>query len=162
MEKTIKIGKTSVRLNNNIGWIRAYRNQFGHDILPSLMPLVMTILDLIGAFIDEAGQADISIAGLIKATDTEKMLDAVIHASGFEAVEIINITWALAKAANRDIPEPEEWEKQFEAFPLDIVVPAIWKLTIEGMVSSKNLKRLESLKATLQPKEAKTETATEA
>ena len=156
MEKTIKVGKTSVKLNNNIGWLRAYRSQFGHDILPTLMPLVATILDLLGALLDEEGRADVSIAGLIKAADTDKMMDALIHASGFEMVELINITWALAKCADPQIDEPEEWEKQFDAFPLDVVLPAVWKMVIGGLVSSKNLKRLDDLKKAIQP------TATEA
>lgn len=156
MEKTIKVGKKSVKLNNNIGWLRAYRSQFGHDILPTLMPLVATILDLLGALLDEEGRADVSIAGLIKAADTDKMMDALIHASGFEMVELINITWALAKCADPQIDEPEEWEKQFDSFPLDVVLPSVWKMVIEGLVSSKNLKRLDDLKKAIQP------TATEA
>lgn len=151
MEKTIKIGKTPVKLNNNIGWLRAYRSQFGRDILPSIMPLVATLLDVMGALLDEEGTANVSVASLIKAADSDKMLDAVIHASTFEAVEIVNITWALAKCANDDIDDPETWEKQFDVFPLDTVVPAIWKLVIEGLVSSKNLKRLDDLKKKLQP-----------
>ena len=151
MEKTIKIGKTSVKLNNNIGWLRAYRSQFGHDILPTLMPIAASVLDLLGALIDENGAADISITGLIKAVDSDKMVDAVIHASGFEVVEFVNITWALAKCADETIPEPEEWEKQFETFPLDIVVPAVAKLILDGTVSSKNVKRLGSLKKTNEP-----------
>lgn len=151
MEKTVKIGKTPVKLNNNIGWLRAYRSQFGNDILPSIMPLVATLLDVIGAMLDDDGSTDISVASLIKAADSDKMLDAVIHASTFEAVEIVNITWALAKCANDDIDDPETWEKQFDVFPLDTVVPAIWKLVIEGLVSSKNLRRLDDLKKKLQP-----------
>lgn len=151
MEKTIKIGKTPVKLTNNIGWLRAYHSQFGRDILPSIMPLVATLLDVMGALLDEEGTANVSVASLIKAADSDKMLDAVIHASTFEAVEIVNITWALAKCANDDIDDPETWEKQFDVFPLDTVVPAIWKLVIEGLVSSKNLRRLDDLKKKLQP-----------
>lgn len=151
MEKTIKIGKTPVKLNNNIGWLRAYRSQFGRDILPSIMPLAATLLDIMGALLDDDGTANVSVASLIKAADSDKMLDAVIHASTFEAVEIVNITWALAKCANDDIDDPETWEKQFDVFPFDTVVPAIWKLVIEGLVSSKNLRRLDDLKKKLQP-----------
>lgn len=148
MEKTIKIGKVPVKLNNNIGWLRAYRNQFGHDILPTLMPIAASVLDLLGALIDENGTANIDIASLIKAADSDKMIDAVIHASGFEVVELINIVWALAKCADPDVPDPETWEKQFEVFPLDTVVPEVAKLIISGTVSSKNVKRLANLRAT--------------
>lgn len=154
MEKTIKIGKIPVRLSNNIGWLRAYRSQFGHDILPTLMPIAATIVDLLGALINEEGAVEVSSAALIKNADSDKMIDAVIHASGFEAVEIVNIIWALAKCADPDIPEPEIWERQFDEFPLDVVVPAVYKLVIEGAMSSKNRRRLEGITNTLQPNKA--------
>ena len=31
MEKVIKIGDKDVRLNNNIGWAMAYKDQFGKE-----------------------------------------------------------------------------------------------------------------------------------
>lgn len=151
MEKTIKIGKTPVRLNNNIGWIRAYRSQFGHDILPTLMPLAATILDILGALISEDGTVEVNPASILRNADSDKMLDAIIHASGFEAVEIVNITWALAKSADPELDDPETWERQFEEFPLDTVVPAVWTLVLQGAVSSKNRKRLETITKALQP-----------
>ena len=38
MEKTINIGNKSVRLSNNVSWTMEYRDQFGQDIIPTLMP----------------------------------------------------------------------------------------------------------------------------
>lgn len=152
MEKVIKIGKVPVRLNSNIGWVRAYNNQFGHDILPTLMPLVATILDLAGALVDKAGSEGMTTEALLEAIDSEKMVDALIHASGFEAVEVSNITWALAKCADPEIAAPEEWERQFDVFPLDVILPAIWKLILESSVSSKNRQRLEQIREKFQPK----------
>ena len=58
MEKTIKIGKQSVRLNNNISWAIAYRDQFGRDIIPALMPLLASALDIISGIINETGKTD--------------------------------------------------------------------------------------------------------
>lgn len=154
MEKTIKIGKTPVKLSNNTGWAMEYRDQFGHDIIPTLMPLAASTLDVIGGIIKETGKiSDITITDLVQVIDTDDMLNAIIHASGLEFVEFINITWALAKCADESIPEPREWVRQFETFPVDEVIPAVFGLIFRGLVSSKNLKRLENLKASLRPTE---------
>lgn len=152
MEKTIKIDKKSVRLSNNVGWTMEYRDQFNHDIIPTLMPMLAGILDILGGVVETVGKTkDVGYDDLIKAVNSDKMYDAVIHMSGLEFVEFINIVWAMAKAADDSIPEPREWVKQFSSFPLDDIAPAVFRLIIEGVMSSKNVKRLESLVKALQP-----------
>ena len=152
MEKTIKIGNKAVKLNNNIGWALAYRDQFGRDIIPALMPLLAGALDLMAGIVSETGKAkDISLEDLITVLDGDRLMDAVIHLGGLELTDFVNITWALAKSADDDIPEPREWVKGFDTFPLDVVAPAVFELVSKGLVSSKNLKRLEELKRSLQP-----------
>lgn len=160
MEKTIKIGKKSVRLNNNISWAIAYRDQFGRDIIPTLMPLLASALDIMSGLINETGKTDdIEVADLAKLADGDTLLNAAIHFSGFEFVDLLNITWALAKAADEDIPDPGEWIKQFDTFPIDVVAPAVFGLIFRGVVSSKNLKRLEDLKKKIQPKSTLTQSS---
>ena len=152
MEKTIKIGNKAVKLNNNIGWALAYRDQFGRDIIPALMPLLAGALDLMAGIVSETGKAkDISLEDLITVLDGDRLMDAVIHLGGLELTDFVNITWALAKSADDDIPEPREWVKGFDTFPLDVVAPAVFELVSKGLVSSKNLKRLEDLKTKIQP-----------
>ncbi len=72
---------------------------------------------------------------------------------------VINVTWAMAKAADESIDPPKRWVRQFDAFPLDVIGPAIFDMVLKGFVSSKNLKRLkgigESLKK-LQPSNSTT------
>jgi hypothetical protein len=63
---------------------------------------------------------------------------------------IINVTWAMAKAADEDIEPPKRWVRQFEEFPLDVIVPAVYELVLKGFVSSKNLKRLKKASASLR------------
>ena len=47
MEKTIKIDeKNSVRLSNNVGWLLAYRDQFGVDIITSLVPVLNAFIEI--------------------------------------------------------------------------------------------------------------------
>ena len=48
--KTINVGNKEVRLSNNIGWTIIYRDQFGHDIVSSLTPMLAAGLDLISGF----------------------------------------------------------------------------------------------------------------
>lgn len=152
MEKTIKIDKKSVRLSNNLGWVMEYRDQFNHDIIPTLMPMLAAVLDVLGGVVETVGKTkEVGFDDLIKAVNSDKMLDALIHMSGLEFVELINIIWAMAKAADESIPEPREWVRQFNSFPLDDITPVVFRLIVEGVMSSKNVKRLEGLIKALQP-----------
>ena len=153
MEKTIKIGDKEVRLNNNVGWTMNYRDQFGHDIVPSIMPFFIGGIDIIKGLIEGIEDSDgVDVAGILKAADTDALVDAAIHLSGVEMTDVINITWSLAKTADEDIPEPRIWVKQFETFPLDEIVPEVVALILAGMSSSKNLERLKRAIKDLQPK----------
>lgn len=146
MEKTIKIGKQEVRLSNNFSWAMIYRDQFGHDILVTLTPMMAAALDVVSGLLSEVSvDGKIERAALFKALDGDKFLDAVIHLGGFESVDIVNIAWAMAKAADDDVPDPRTWIKSFEVFPLDTIVPELFSMALKGLVSSKNLKRLKDL-----------------
>lgn len=146
MEKTVKIGKQDVRLSNNISWAIIYRDQFGHDIIPTLMPMLAAILDILSGMLSEyGGDKKVDALDLLKNMDGDKLLDAVVHLSGLEFVEFINITWAMAKVVDDDIPEPKVWVRQFDEFPVDTIAPELSSLIFKGLVSSKNLKRLKDL-----------------
>ncbi len=160
MEKTIKIGKKSVKLNNNVSWAIVYRDQFGRDIIPTIMPLFASALDIISGIINETGKTDdIELTDLAKLADGDSLLNAAIHLGGFEFTDLICITWALAKCADEDIPAPREWIEQFDTFPVDVVAPEVFSLIFKGVVSSKNLKRLENLKKRIQPTSISTQSS---
>ena len=63
---------------------------------------------------------------------------------------VINVLWAMAKAADETIDPPKRWVRQFETFPLDVVMPTIFDMVLKGFISSKNLKRLETVKKNLK------------
>ena len=152
MEKTIKISGQNVKLNNNIGWAICYRDQFGKDVIPTLMPMFAAGLDVISGLISETGKTDsVSIADLAEITTGDRLIDMMVHLGGLEFVDFINITWALAKCADDSIPDPNEWVRQFDEFPVDVIAPAVVQLIYKGVVSSKNRKRLETLKTRIQP-----------
>lgn len=172
MEKTIKIGKKSVKLNNNIGWTLAYRDQFGRDVIPAIMPMFASAMDIISGIVAETGKVEkvsvedgkvekvtdedgkvkkVTVEDIMKVIDGDSLIDAVIHLGGLEIVDFINIVWALAKCADEGIPEPSEWVKEFDEFPLDVIAPEVIKLVAKGVISSKNLERLKNLTKTIQP-----------
>ena len=153
MEKIIKIGKQEVRLNNNVAWTMEYRDQFGKDVIPVVMPLLSSMIEGLSTVIAEAGD-EINLSTIAEAVQG-RAIDIMLPMFQAEFVDIvINVTWAMAKVADEDIEPPKQWVRQFEEFPLDVVAPAVFDLVMKGFVSSKNLKRLkkigESVK-TLQP-----------
>lgn len=155
MEKTIIIGNKDVRLNNNIGWTIDYRDQFGQDIIPSLLPMAAAVLDLVKGILNEIDDNEngenINLKDILKVLDGDTLLDALVHLGGLEFGDFINITWSMAKCADETIPEPRKWVKQFETFEIDVVAPEVFSLIFNGLVSSKNLNRLRNIKTNLQP-----------
>lgn len=150
MEKIIKIGEHEVKLNNNVAWTMEYRDQFGKDIIPALMPVLASMIEGVSSVIAEAGADKIEIESLATAIEGRSM-DILLPLFQVEFVDtIINVTWAMAKAADENIEPPKRWVRQFETFPLDVIVPSVYELIFKGFVSSKNLQRLKSIGASLK------------
>ena len=150
MEKVIKIGKKEVKLSNNVAWTMEYRDQFGKDIVPALMPVIASIMEGASALIGEADNGEINVSDIASAIEGRAM-DVLLPLFQVEFVDtIINVTWAMAKAANEDLDPPKKWVRQFDEFPLDVVVPAVYDMVLKGFVSSKNLKRLKTIKKSLK------------
>ena len=153
MEKIIKIGDKDVRLDNNIGWTMAYRDQFGKDILPVIMPFITTMIESVSAVLADAEtDGEITAEGIANALSGHS-LDVVLPLYQAEFVDlIINVCWAMAKHADETIDPPKKWVRQFEGFYLDEIIPELADLVIKGVVSLKNRERLEGIKKKLRPK----------
>ena len=133
-------------------------------------PMACYCLDLLWNRGDEVGDATNPRTGeKIEFKDVTKMLatlsggslsDAFVELSGLRFVDLINITWAMAKAADEDIPDPKTWVREFGTFPVDVIVPEVLGLALEGMASAKNLKRLQSavkkIRTNLEPSSSTT------
>ena len=170
MTKTIDLGSgREITLSNELSWMIEYRSQFGQDILPVLMPLILSLSQGISAVVEEAGGMDkITEETFFRVLGAESFVDVALKLSAFEIVDILYITWAMAKAYDSDIPEPNTWIKglggdNHEEVPLvDVLIPAVADLIIKGVVSSKNSKRLtesiETIKGSLQPKKTQKKT----
>lgn len=150
MIKTISINEEQdVTLSNNVGWLLVYKDQFGQDIVPSLIPILNAGIDLVySIYTTTGGKLD---KDTIAKLDTDVIEAAIYKLAGFEMVDFLNVVWAMAKNADDKIPEPRKWLNQFEVFPMDLIVPAVFDLLYKGMVSSKNSKRLQELIGTLKP-----------
>ena len=140
MVKTIKIDKdTNLTLSNNLGWVINYKNQFGHDILPDVMPIISAITRVIG----EIAQSNSTDAyEMIRTLDKDALQDALIELCSIQFVDFLHHVWALAKANDKSIEGPDTWVEQFDSFPIDVIAPAVFELLTKGLVSSKNLKSL--------------------
>lgn len=155
MERIIKIGEKEVRVDNKAAWAIEYKNQFGKDILPVMLPLIATIIEAISSVIAEATSDGQITSTSLAETIQGRSVDILMPLFQAEFVDIINVVWSMAKAADENIDPPKKWLDQFdEGFYLDEIIPEVFDLVSKGFISSKNRERLEkiieSLK-TLQP-----------
>ena len=140
MIKTIKISKDKeLTLSNSLAWAMIYKDQFGHDIVPDIMPIVSAVAKLFGELQKNSGQ---DMTALLKNLDGDVLQSAMIELCAVQFTDFINLVWAMAKANDDDIETPEKWARQFDTFPLDIIAPAVFELMTKGLISSKNLKSL--------------------
>lgn len=140
MIKTIKISKDKeLTLSNSLAWAMIYKDQFGHDIVPDIMPIVSAIAKLFGELQKNSGR---DMTDLLKNLDSDILQSAMIELCAVQFTDFINLVWAMAKANDDDIETPEKWVRQFDTFPLDIIAPAVLELVAKGLISSKNLKSL--------------------
>lgn len=144
MEKTIRIGKQSVKLSNNVAWAMEYKDQFGHDVVQEHIPILASLMESVASIVADNG-SEIDYVKILSSLEGRAM-DILIPLMQTEFLTtIVNMTWAMAKAADETIDPPKQWVRQFNSFPVDVVAPAVYDLAMKGFVSSKNLTRLRSL-----------------
>lgn len=139
MIKAVKINEEKeLTLSNNLAWATIYKDQFGHDIVPDIMPVLSAVLRLMG---------ELSDAKDIFKVDPDTLQDALMDMCAIQFVDFIHLVWAFNKAYDDTIEPPEKWVRQFDEFPMDIIAPAVFELLTKGLVSSKNLQSLQKMKA---------------
>lgn len=150
MEKIINIEGVDLKLNNQAAWTMEYKDQFGKDIVPVLMPIVSAMVEGLASVISDTDGTSFTAKEIAEAFQG-RAVDILLPMYQVEFVDIIiNVTWAMAKCADENIPEPKRWIRQFEKFPVDIIGPEIYDLAMTGFVSSKNLERLETMREKLK------------
>lgn len=163
MKKTIKIDdEQKFEINSSSGWLYAYQEQFGHDVLPVLLPAAEALLQIMADLMKDS-KSD-NVADILAAADEETISNAFITLSGMQLTTITNIVWAMAKNANDSIESPREWLNSFDVFPWDIVVPQVLSAALEACISKK---KFEKIKKTIkipnrfQSKESQSQQLTE-
>lgn len=145
MEDILKIGNKEVKLSNNVAWLMEYRDQFGKDATQEFIPLISVAIETLGSGLSAYKDGTIDFETLAESIEG-RSFEMLLPAYNTElSTMIINITWAMAKAADESIGPPKSWVRQFDVFPFDVIVPKLWEMTTSGFVSSKNLKRLRAL-----------------
>lgn len=156
MEKVINIGGVDVKLSNNVGWTMEYRDQFGEDIIPKLLPLAQSITEALVAVFGEYGTKAFDAQTIAEALQG-RTIDIMIPLTQLSFTDlIIGVTWAMAKDADPNIDPPRQWVRQFESFPVDEIIPELLDLVKRGFASSKNLSRLEGMLAEIKKSDSTT------
>lgn len=117
VEKMLTIDGKKVTFKSTAGTLRRYRNQFGRDFFADIVKM-MPLMQLYENGID-TNELDYSIL---------KQLD-------FSVFE--NIMWALAKTADKSIPDPDEWFDSFDEFPIMEILPEIQDLITSSIKTVK-------------------------
>ena len=143
MKTSINISGQPVELNSSAGWLFVYREQFGHDILPDLLPLLEAALDaIINSLQGVEDTTELDTGKLLQSLDEDTIQRILISLSGLEVTTLLNIVWSLAKNADDDIDAPRKWINSFDNFPLDVITPQVFTLIVESSISSKKAKAL--------------------
>ena len=150
MIEIIAIDKKEIEIDSASGWTYCYREQFGHDILPDMLPIMRSIATAAAGLLKELPDKQIEkgtlsakeLKGVLKMTDAYVIQDALDEIAGLEVTTVQNIFWALAKNANTGIPEPRRFFNQFDVFPYEEVLPRVVAAIVKSSSSSKNSKSL--------------------
>lgn len=115
MEKTIEIDGKKVRLKSTGATPKRYKSQFGRDFFADIFKL--------NALTKLSGKAPEELT-----LEEMELIDFDVF---------YDIIWTLAKTADRDIPEPEEWLDSFDEFPLLEIIPQAQDLITASIQSKK-------------------------
>lgn len=118
MIKTLKFGDKDVQFSTSFAWCFIYKNQFGTDPAKIFMPSIKKITR------NDMEDMDMAVA--------------IYEEMGF--VGITQVAWAMAKLANKSIPDPLTWVQSFgDDFEALTLVTELIPDAIQSCFSSKNL-----------------------
>ncbi len=132
MIKAITIEDKTIEVNSAQGWLFCYKEQFGHDITPDLLPLVDAILKILS---DIYGEEEMTVGDALNEETIDKV---IVSLSTLEATTVINILWAMAKNAGNETPH-YKFINEFDPFPYEEIAPMLFVLILKSSVASKNL-----------------------
>lgn len=114
MEKTLNIDGKDVRFKSTAGTLMRYRMNFGRDLIKDIAKLEKRYKSV------ENGEDEFEIYDL-------------------EMFE--KIAWAMAKTADNNIKDIENWLDDFESFSIMVILPEIMDLLIANMKQEQDSKK---------------------
>jgi hypothetical protein len=112
MEKTITIDGRDIRFKSTGATPLRYKAQFGKDYFAEILKL-----------------------NSLKNINEKEIKPEDLDGVDFEV--FYNIAWALAKTANKDIPDPLTWLDEFEEFPMIDIIPELIELILSSLKTKK-------------------------
>lgn len=101
MEKTILIGGHEINFKATGGTLCIYKQQFGTEYFEDVL----------------------------KITEMQKVLQYTAEDVYLRQYKVgYQLIWSMAKNADKNIPDPEKWAKQFESFPMSKILPQVTAL----------------------------------
>lgn len=134
MIKKIDIDGTPVSFNTSLAWMILFRSRFERDPIEIVMPALKSAIPILTVYSD--GELDIT---KLTETDWDMLTDVLCQ---LNAVDLLELIWATAKNADKEIPEPEEWYNSFEVFPMDEVITEIVPSIAQSLISTKKFQAL--------------------
>ena len=135
MEFQITIDQRPVNFSNNFNWMIFYKNQFHEDPAEFLFN---SLYKMNGVDMNDKRN--------------EPIMMKEVGKIGF--VRLSNMAWAMAKAADRQIPPPPAWTASFKEYPIAMIGMDIYSAAIQSMVG--NADNIEESKNPEAPAEALT------
>lgn len=137
MEKTIKLDEnTEITLSNNISFIFNYHATFDKDVFETVVPVLKAIPEIIDSLprtLDGLNGVEV-----LQEIGPENIAAALSELSTFELLDVVEVTWSMARAADDKIPPFYEWMQSLGSFPLDIILPEVYALCSQCFISTKN------------------------
>ena len=103
---TVKIDNKEVELSNAFAWMFKYKSQFHEDPAAFLVPAFAKTAD------DPSGMAAFAEIGFTR---------------------LSNMAWAMAKTANKNVPDPVTWVNGFETFNVLDFAGELIEKAVSGM-----------------------------
>lgn len=122
MEKILKIGNNEIKMKSTAGTMMRYRNNFNRDFIKDLVAL------------------------------QKKLTDKIDNNTQFEAIDLDifeKIAWCMAKTADNNVPDIENWLDQFDTFDIMQVLPEIMELLVANMEQINSKKKIEETQTTV-------------
>lgn len=142
MIKTVQFEGHSLEINTSGGWFFVYKDYFGHDILPDILPALESMLQMAVSIAGKVSPGETDVKDILKALDEDTLEEVFMRMAGAEITTVMQIVWAMAKNADTGVESPREFFNRYDAMPWDEVGQEVFKALLESNVSSKNVKSL--------------------